>query len=102
MREEIEVLEHQVDILADLADIAHLAVQCNTIDRNLAFLMRFQTIEAADQRRLAGARETAGDDTLALANRQVDIRQHLEGAVPLGNVLRFDDLAAVHRTLLLA
>jgi hypothetical protein len=55
MREEVEVLEHHAHLAAHLVDALEVSRQFRPVDDDLAFLVLFQPVDAADQRRLAGA-----------------------------------------------
>src|SRR4029079_5890645 len=54
----------------------------NTVNDDPAFLITFEMVDAADKRRLARSRWSAQNDFLARADRQVDVRQGFEVAVP--------------------
>ena len=58
----------------------------DAVDGDLALLERLQRVDALDQRRLARARGAADDDDLALLDLGRAVGQHLEAAVPLGDV----------------
>ena len=53
MREKIEVLENHSDLRSDGFDILQIADQFGPLTMNATLLMRFKTIDAADQRRLS-------------------------------------------------
>ena len=55
MREEVEVLEHHADLAPDGIDILQVIGQFGTIDDDMALLVFFQSVDAADHRRLARA-----------------------------------------------
>ncbi len=55
MREEVEVLEHHPDFAADLVDLLEVIGELDAVDDDLALLVLFQTVDAADHRGLAGA-----------------------------------------------
>jgi hypothetical protein len=84
VREQVELLEHHADFLADLVDGLHVVGQFDAVDDQTALLVLFQPVDAADQRGLARARGAADHDALALGHVQVDVAQHMEVvAVPL-------------------
>ena len=58
-------------------------VELDAVDDDAALLVLLQPVDAADHRRLAGARRPADHDALALGDAQVDVAQHVEIAVPL-------------------
>jgi len=65
MREQIEVLEHHADLGADGIDVLQIRGQKRAVDLNAALLVLLQRVDAADQRRFAGARRPADHDALA-------------------------------------
>ena len=90
MREQVEVLEHHADFAAHLVDLLQIVGQFLAVDDDLALLVLFQPVDAADHRRFAGARRTADDDALALHDLQVDVLQNVEVAIPLVHADDFD------------
>ena len=70
VREQVEVLEHHADLAADLVDVLEVVGQLDAVDDDLALLVLLQPVDAADQRRLAGAGRPADDDPLALVDRR--------------------------------
>jgi hypothetical protein len=55
VRKQVEVLEHHADFAADLVDLLQVVGQFDAVDDDLALLVLFQPVDAADQRRLARA-----------------------------------------------
>ena len=55
MREEVEVLKYHTDFPPDLVSRGAIVGQLDTVDDDAPLLMRLQAVDAADQRRLAGA-----------------------------------------------
>ena len=94
MREQIEVLKHHTHLAADLVDVFQVIGQHRPVNHDLALLMLFQRVEAADQCRLARPRGAGDDDPLALVDGQVDVAQHMECAVPLVHIGRFRSRAS--------
>jgi hypothetical protein len=86
MRKQVEVLEHHADFAADLVDLLQIVGQFDAVDDDLALLVLFQPVDAADHRRLAGTGRPADDDALAAHDLEVDVAQHVEIAVPLVHV----------------
>ena len=82
MREKVEVLEHHADLAAHLVDLLQIVGELDAVDDDLALLVLFQAVDAADHGRLAGARRAGNDDALAAHDAQVDVAQHVEIAVP--------------------
>src|SRR5690606_7052579 len=83
VRKQVEVLEHHADIAADLVHVPHLRSDLAAVDHDAAALVLLQLVDAADERRLAGAGGAADDDLLAGPHAEVDILEYVEGAVPL-------------------
>ena len=83
MREQVEVLEHHADLAADLVDALEVVGELDAVDDDSALLVFLQPVDAADHGRLAGTRRPANHHALAAADRQVDVAQHVEIAVPL-------------------
>ena len=65
MREQVEVLEHHADLAAHLVDLLEIVGELDAVDDDPALLVLLQPVDAADHRRLAGARRPADDDALA-------------------------------------
>jgi hypothetical protein len=83
VREQVEALEHHADLGTHLVDLAQVVGQLDAVHHDAPALVRFQPVDAADQGGLAGPGRAADHDLLALRHRQVDVLEHLEGAVPL-------------------
>ena len=64
--------------------------ELGSVDDDAPLLVLFQPVDAADQRRLAGTRRAADDDTLAPIDGQVDVAQDVERAEPLVHVVDVD------------
>ncbi len=90
--EQLEVLEHHADLAAQLGQVGLRVVDGHAVDVDLAFLDGLQCVDRLDQRGFARARRAAHDHHFALADGGGAVVQHLEAAVPLGNVLEFNHL----------
>ena len=75
MGEEVELLEHHADVAAHLVDILAPAVSSMPSTTILPCLDGLELVDAADQRRLAGARGAADDDLLATADARGHVRR---------------------------
>ena len=82
MRKQVKALEHHADFAPDFVDPPQVRAEFDALDDDLAFLEFLQRVDAADQRRFAGARRTADHDALALGDIEVDVAQHVKVAVP--------------------
>ena len=72
-------------------------VSVDAVDDDVALLVLLEAVDAADQRRLAGARGAGDDDALAAHDAQVDVAQHVEIAVPLVHADDVDgDIGVAH------
>jgi hypothetical protein len=92
VREQVELLEHHADLAAHLLYCFHVIREFGAVDNELAFLVFFQPVDAADERALARTAGPADDDAFALGDVEVDVAQHVEGvAVPLVDLLELDD-----------
>ncbi|MCY1245391.1 hypothetical protein D9M72_585410 [compost metagenome] len=90
VREQVEVLEHHADFAAHFVDLLEVVGQLDAVNDDLALLVLFEAIDAADHRRLAGARRAGNDDALAFHNLQVDVTKDVEVPVPLVHSSDFD------------
>ena len=90
MREQVEVLEHHADLAPDDVDAAQIIGQLGAVDDDLAGLVLFESVDAADHGRLAGARRPGHNDALALHHLEVDVAQHMKIAIPLVDVDQLD------------
>ena len=78
MREEVERLEDDPDPAAQLVDVDVACGDLDAADDDPAGLDRLEQVDAAQQRRLAGARGADQADDLVLGDVEVDPAQHLE------------------------
>ena len=62
----------------------------STPSTTICRLVLLEAVDAADQRRLAGARRPADDDALAARHSKGDVAQDVEVAEPFVDVLHFD------------
>jgi hypothetical protein len=88
MRKQVEVLEHHADLAANLVDLLQIVGQLDAVDDDLALLVFFQPVDAADHGRLARTGRPGNDDALAAHHLEVDVAQHVEIAIPLVHVRR--------------
>ncbi len=84
------MLEHHPDLAPHLLDVLEIMRQLDTLDHDLAALMLLQAVDAADHGRFAGAGRAAHHDALAFIDRQVDVLEDVELAVPLVDVGQLD------------
>ena len=103
VREQVEALEHHADLLAHLVDVRLGVVDLGVLEPDLAARGLLETVDAAQQRRLARAGRAEDDDDLALVDVDVDALEHLEVAEGLAQVLDADDrlVAMGYRRLVL-
>src|SRR3546814_11667199 len=71
------------DLAADLIDVPQVVGELGAVDDDTSFLMFLESVDAADQRRLARPRRTADHDALAARDSQVDVAEDVELAAPL-------------------
>ncbi len=90
MGKKVEALKHHADVAADGIDILDVSVEIHPVYDDVAVLVRFQSIDAANQGRFPGPGRTADDNALALAHAQIDVLQDMKLSVPLVDVLEGD------------
>ena len=74
------MLEHHADVLAHLVEVDLLVGQVELVDDDLAAGDVLQLVQAAQERRLAGARRPDDADHFTLADGGVDAVEHLQVA----------------------
>ena len=95
---QVEALEHHAELGADALDLAAvgrhgvavavgLQLDLLAVDADQAAGRVFQAVDAAKQRRLAGARAADDGDHVAVARRERDALQHMQFAELLVQVL---------------
>ena len=91
MREEVELLKHHADFAAHGCDVLEIVVELDAVDDDPPFVMAFELIDAADQRRLAGPGRTADHHTFAETDLETDRLQRGEVAETFGDIGHLDD-----------
>jgi hypothetical protein len=91
VRKEIELLEHHADFAADRLDVLEIGGQFDAGDDDLAALMLFEPIDAADHRRLARPRRPTDDDAFPPTDIEVDVSEDVEIAIPFVDAPQLDD-----------
>ena len=86
-----ELLEDHANFAADGGDVAHVVAQLHAVDDDLAFLVFFEAVDAADEGGFTGARGTDDDDHLARGDGHADVTQDVKLAKPLVHVAANDD-----------
>ena len=81
MGEQIELLKHHADLLAQAAQVGTGGVQVFIIDFNDAVVDGFQPVQGSEQGALARAASTDDRDNLTLLDGQVDAFKHVVVAV---------------------
>jgi len=96
MREQVELLKHHADVAPDLVDVPEVVRHFHAVNDDAAALMLLQTVDAADQGRLARSGRAANDNALAARDLEVDVLERVEGAVPFVHAGHLDgSLASV-------
>src|SRR5690606_2073914 len=90
VREKIERLEHHADFGADFIDVPEVVGELDAVDDDLALLVFFETVDAADERRFSGARRSADDNLLTFFHGEVDVPQHVKLAKPFVHTAQHD------------
>ena len=91
MRIEVEGLEHHADALAGVVDVGPRVEHVDAVHHHRAGGRLLQSVEAAQQGRLARARRADDEDELALGDREVDALQDMERAEMLVEAARLDN-----------
>ena len=77
------MLKHHADFTAHLARLTGRQRQVGVVDQDAPLFGDFQAVDAADQRRLAGAGRATQHDAFAFAHFQVDALEYMKSAVVL-------------------
>ncbi len=93
VREQFEVLEHHAHARAQLRQVGLRVGDRRAVHHHVAFLERFQCVDALDQGGFTRAGRPAHHDHFAFFNLGAAIGQHLEVAIPLVDVLDRDHTA---------
>src|SRR5579872_912963 len=91
MWKKVEMLEDHADLAADSLDVFYVTIECHAVDYDLPFLMLFEPIDAANQRRFTRTRWATDYDSLTLANRKVDVLEHVDRPKPFVDALQPND-----------
>jgi len=103
VRKQVEALKHHADFATNRIQIAHIVIQLDAIDDDVAAIVFFEAIERAQESRLARARRPDDGRDLAFIKSRRHAPQSMESTVMLFNVARFDDgFVLLHRHLLSA
>ncbi|KAG1487117.1 hypothetical protein G6F53_013811 [Rhizopus delemar] len=90
MGEQIELLEHKADLLAQRIQIRALGVDVRAVDQDAALFDGLQAVDRADHGGLARPRRPAHHQHFAARHRQVHVLQHVMRAVPLVHFFKID------------
>ena len=80
MREEVVGLEDDADLLAQRVDVDLVVGDALAVDDDLALLDALEQVEAAQERRLAGAGRADQADDVVLGDVEVDLVEHLQSS----------------------
>ena len=86
MGKEVEGLKHHPGLTTDLLNVLYVVGQLNPVNDDGPAVVLLETIDAADEGRLAGPRRTDDDNHLLQTDIHVDIGQGLEVAKELVDV----------------
>ena len=95
VREQVELLEHHADFLADFSQgfrVATLRGKLVTVHHQLAGLELFQAVNAADEGGFAGATGADNHHHFAGFNGQVNFLEDMQGTEVLVHALHLHDL----------
>ncbi|MNN04603.1 hypothetical protein D3C81_1173330 [compost metagenome] len=91
------MLEHHADFAAHVGSLASGQGKVGVVDTDVALFGNFQAVDAADQCRFTRPGRPAQDDAFAFTHVEVDVAQHMEGAVVLVQALNgHHDLAWIN------
>ncbi len=88
--EQVVGLEDNADLLVEAGAAEALVVDIDAVDADAALVELGQPVDAAQQRRLAGARRADQADDFVVGHAEVDLVQHLALAVEFGELFDFD------------
>src|SRR6202035_2497141 len=92
VRKQVEALEHHRHSGPDRDDRRRLAFDAGSLHQNVAGIIAFETVDAAQDGRLSRAGRTDDANHLALLDRRADALQHLDPAKTLVDVAELDHL----------
>ena len=95
MRIEVEVLEDHPDAAANTGDAARMCVHFLAFEYDAAALDLLEAVDAAQERRLAGAARADEADNLALAHIQAELVDDGARAEALDHVVEGEDRASL-------
>src|SRR5215213_10851263 len=90
VRKQVEALEHHRDLGADRNDRGRTAIDLRALDADVAAVIAFETVDAAQDGGFAGARGADDADHLALLDRRRDALEHLDFSKALVNIGQLD------------
>ena len=91
VREQFETLKHHAHTLAHLSNVSVLAMHVDSIEDNRAAVDHVESVDGAQQRRLAGPARPDQADDLATVDIEGYAVQRLHRAIALGDVDQFDN-----------
>jgi hypothetical protein len=80
---EVELLKNKTDFSPQFSHIGFVVIHVHAVDDKLAFLDRFQAVNAPDQGAFPGAARAAYDEDFTGLDFQVDVVQNMQLAEPL-------------------
>ena len=90
MREQVEALEHDADVLAQRVEIDAPPRHPFAVQPDLALLDRLQRVHATQQGRLSGTRGTDEADDLVFIDAEIDTTQYFVAAEILVHVVQLE------------
>ncbi len=87
---EVELLEDDADVGAQFVDVDVVAVNVLAVDEDMALLVFLQAVHTPDQGGFPGSGRATDDQHLARVHGLGDALEHVEVAVPLVHVVKFD------------
>jgi hypothetical protein len=90
VRVEFKALKNHADIFPQLVQIGPGVAERYTVDKDLALLIGFQSVDAAQQGALARSARSANNYGLAALNCFIHVRQNLKITKPFAYVFNFN------------
>ncbi len=84
------MLEHHANFTTHFIDLLEVVGQFDVVDDDLALLVFFQAVDAANHGRFARARRPRHNDALAAHDLQVDVPQNVKLTIPLMHIANFN------------
>src|SRR5438874_7036696 len=82
VRKEVELLKNHTDFTPHLLDLLYVGREFGPFDHDPTTLPVLETVDAAQERRLAASRRPADHNALAARHFQINAAQHVKSPIP--------------------